>query len=125
MTDLETLETLDIPDSSLEPVRRSRIRPQFPFPAVSVWQTALSLNVAASALFKLGDRLRLFTTPDYFVIARATPETYTHKIASHGNAFFIAAKPIIREQNLRPGVYRLYKCRQGYAIKRNEPLEVY
>lgn len=127
MTDIESL---DIPDESLAPARKTFTNPKFPFPAVSVREKYkgagwFNFNKHASALFEAGDRIRISTTPDYIIFEKADARTGTHRIIHPVTGCAISAASFIREQKLRLGCYRLYKCKQGYAIKRNEPLEEY
>lgn len=133
----ELMEEIDLGSAELEEVQKSAIF-KFDFPAVSVTSGASAyfyFNAAAQPLFENFDKIKFFTTPEYivfadskgdwknaFTIQERRPKLRDKSFSCY--SYFKATIPAaLKEKKIKPGCYKLYKCKQGFAFKRYEPLE--
>lgn len=93
-------------------------------PVVSLGKSQMYFNVAAKPFIPRGVKWYATTS---LIIGLPADETQSSvfKINLTGQ---VGASSIIpatmRQKKLKPGVYQLYKYKNGFAIKRYEPLEV-
>lgn len=134
----ELMEEIDLGSAELEEVQKADIC-KFDFPAVSVTtghSAYFYFNAAAKPLFENFDKIKFFTTPEYVIFADGKGDwknTFSvqerrPKLRDKSISCFSYYKATIpaamKEKKLQPGCYKLYKCKQGFAFKRYEPLEV-
>lgn len=130
----ELMEEIDLGSAELEEVQKAI---SLAFPAVTVTRgdrPYFYFNVAAKPLFENFDKVKFFTTPEYIVFADGKGDwKNTFSIAekqrrsSDKSIYYSYYKAIVpaalKEKKIQPGCYKLYKCKQGFAFKRYEPLE--
>lgn len=134
----ELMEEIDLGSAELEEVLKAYIC-KFDFPAVSVVSgdtPYFYFNVAAKPLFENFDKIKFFTTPEYVIFADGKGDwknTFSvqerrsklrDKSLSCSSYYKATIPAAMKEKKLQPGCYKLYKCKQGFAFKRYEPLEV-
>ena len=133
----ELMEEIDLGSAELEEVQKAYFC-KFNFPAVSVTSgdsPYFYFNAAAKPLFEKFDRVKFFTTPEYIVFADGKGDwknAFSIKEChpklrdkSFSCAYYYKATipAALKEKKIQPGCYKLYKCKQGFAFKRYEPLE--
>ena len=131
----ELMEEIDLGSAELEEVQKTDIC-KFDFPAVSVTagrSAYFYFNAAAKPLFEKFDKIKFFTTPEYVIFADGKGDwknTFSvqerrPRLSDKSFSYYKATIPAaMKEKKLQPGCYKLYKCKQGFAFKRYEPLEV-
>ena len=124
---MEELEMLDLGDVELEEVERGILGGRRPFPTVTVGTACLYFNAEFIKMFgKNNAKFKFYTTPKYVIIAEAGKEDI-HSFSFHvreGRNFANVRYPSgLQEKKLQRGTYKLYKCKQGFAFDRYEPLK--
>ena len=119
----EELEMLDLNELDLEEINRKLSG--FPFPVVTVGTHTIYGNILFKKLVGDTTHIRLYTTPEYVIIEPLSSGDYAnsfrmHKMSNAGCAFTIPV--YLREKKIKPGFYKIYKCKKGYAFKRYEQL---
>ena len=130
----ELMEEIDLGSAELEEVQKTSLF-KFDFPVVSVTAGVSQyfyFNAAAKPLFENFNKIKFFTTPEYIVFVDgkgdwkntfAVQERRPKPGKQHFSPFYKATIPAaMKEKKLQPGCYKLYKCKQGFAFKRYEPL---
>lgn len=130
----ELLEEIDLGSDELEEVTKIRIV-KFDYPIITLTrgESYFFVNAAAKQLFDQFNGIKFFTTPEYVIFADAKGEmknAFTLKKRGakqkyKNYSYYAVAYPAaLKEKKLKPGYYKLYKCKQGLAFKRYEPLGV-
>lgn len=131
----ELMEEIDLGSAELEEVQKTALF-RFDFPAVSVTaghSPYFYFNAAAKPLFEKFDKIKFFTTSEYIVFADGKGDwkntfSVQERRPKPGSKqcfspYYKATIPAaMKEKKLQPGCYKLYKCKQGFAFKRYEPL---
>ena len=96
------------------------------WPAVSYnGSDHLYLNVLASKLFGC-QFVRISSTPKYIIFAPTNEEAYDVfrlKKESSGGAMSMRVPAALKEKRLSNGVYKLYRCKYGFCIKRTPEIK--
>ena len=119
----KNLEELDL--GELEIIEKGTQAINFDFPVVHVLERHLYFNHLASQM--VPKYIQWAVTPDY-VVGRETNEkdknAFRARKGSDCNCM-VATFPakLRREKKLQPGLYKVYKCKGGFAFKRYEQIE--
>lgn len=129
----DLMEEIDLESDELEEVENRLVRFDYPVVTITRDHKYFFLNSASQRLFAQFNRVRIFTTPQYIILSDAKGEiknTFSFKKQkdkqrpSDYSWYVITLPAALKEKKLKPGYYKLYKCKQGFAFKRYEPLEV-
>ena len=127
----ELMEEIDLGVDEPEEVKRKLARFDFPVVTLTKDSKYFYANLLAKKLFDSFKRVRFFTTPQYVIFSDAKGDTKNSfaikECMNKGNAtpyYMITCPTNLKEKKLRPGYYKLYKCKQGFAFKRYEALGV-
>lgn len=94
------------------------------YPAISYSGSEhMYMNVQAAKLFNARN-VRILTTPKYIIFIPTDAQQYdTFKIRPErsGHSMSMRVPAALRGKCLNNGVYKLYRCKYGYCIKRKEP----
>lgn len=120
--ELKLLEELEIDESELELISKTR-NSKFDFPVIGISQQAVFFN--RYAVDMVPPRIKWFTTSEYVIgipAARDDRDGYiTRKVWNEVVVHFPV--PLRKQKKIKPGHYKLYKYKDGFAFKRYEQLE--
>ena len=131
-SEVESMEFIDIENDDFEEIERRRAQNIYKFPTVGVYGTTLGFNIAAYPLLDGWTHICFYTTPEYVIMTKASKNErnafalrryFARESTGYCNQN-VTIPADLKEKKLRHGVYKLYKCKQGLAFKRYEPLEV-
>lgn len=120
------LETIEINDIELELICNKICK--YEYPVVYVGNYTIYFNRFFGKLIKKNtNRIKYFTTPQYVIITEIDGEKVkdTFKLLNSSYETYITTYPsLLREKKIRKGAYKIYRCKQGFAFNRYEPIEV-
>ena len=125
---MNELEELNLDGLDLEEIKR--FMGGYPFPAITAARDYFYCNKPFSNLLtaKGYNYIKFYITPDYVILSPSSEVVENgYKIShSHGNVDWdvltVKLPASMKEKKIRTGVFKIYKCKQGYAFKRYEPL---
>lgn len=122
--ELEELETID---EELETVARQQGAP-VDFPAITIMGKQMYINVPFSQLIPNVKYIEFRVSSSYVIMlpqdhASSTAYKVSTCTKGYGKAVYIPAP--LKEKRIKRGVYKVYKYKEGWAIKRYEPVEVF
>ena len=124
----EEMELLNF-EEDIEEIQKCLPSNQYDFPVVSVSKNGLYLNYWTQKIIdKIGmNAVRFFTTTNYVILVpckkgQSNAFSLCNSGNANGNYKWIGMPKALEEKKIKPGSYRLYKCKQGFCFKRYEPL---
>lgn len=120
MKDFDDIQELSI-DEEFEEVIKSANR--FNFPTITFGDTVYFNNAAVPII---PDHIKWSISPNYLIISPTKKtDINSYPVRTNGRCGKVACTPAIIKngKKIKPGTYRLYKCKNGFAIKRYESLE--
>lgn len=103
----------------------SRAGYKWPFPYITIDAKGyINFNKAATLLIGDARYCKVLFSAEFVVFRFGMSPNGAHKLtprSNHKNSMTCLVTEVI--SRVKPGSYRLYKCRSGYAIKRHEPLK--
>ena len=129
----DLLEEIDLESDELEEVENRLVKFDYPVVTITRGHSYFFFNAASKQLFEQFNRVKFFTTPQYIIFSDAKGEiknTFAfkkqkNKKRSSAYTWYVVSYPAaLKEKKLKPGYYKLYKCKQGFALKRYEPMGV-
>lgn len=118
---LEELPELD----DLELIERVGFSTQLDFPAVCIGKSQIYFNVKATPFLRTWKRVRVYITPEYIVFLPASElDKEAFKIFVGGDKTGMrVGKPVaLTARHPQTGTYKLLKYKDGFAVKRYEPI---
>lgn len=113
----------------LEEVKKLSCESQFDYPVVYVG-SVLYFNKASSVFMNGVQAIKWFVTPEYVVGIPARKGTHNSFLITKtdnksGGSIYYARFPVSlrEEKKLKQGIYKLLKCKNGFAFRRYEPIE--
>lgn len=118
------IEELNLDGEELEIIDKPFPGNRYGFPAVTFTESVAYFNKASKEI--VPEFVEWAVTPDYVIGLKAKEgnrNAYKVRFVPERN-YEIAVFPtgLKREKKLKPGTYKLYKCKGGFAFKRYEPI---
>lgn len=126
MANMDKLELLDLDGIEFDEIEK--IVDGLPYPAVHIGTKSMYFNRAFHRIIPEGQRnVKFYTSSEYVIISltQNDDENTFHlnrDYEKHSTAINMPA--LLREKKIRKGAYKIYKCKQGYAFKRYEPVRL-
>ena len=118
------LEELNIDGIEFDDVERETHK--YPFPVVSITGKVVYCNPSFSALLDGFSYFQFKTSPEYLLIKGGQRETNNSFKVRKAGASVVATLPAnLAEKKIRPGVYKIYKAKDWFAIRRYEPIRTF
>lgn len=126
---MKELEVLNLDGLDFEEIERNL--GGYPFPAVTTTNEYFYINMAFANILDAENAkyIKFYVTPDYVILSPSSEvvnNSYKicHWIQAGRTAACMTVKipANMKEKKIATGVYKIYKCKQGYAFKRYEPM---
>lgn len=122
-------EFIDVDDGECQEIKKNINNQRYDFPAVAFSDngegivSVANVNTIATALFGDTERLKIKFTANYIMfIPSKEPSDFKLIKAKTRNAKITSTK--FNSTNLRNKVFKLYRFKDGFLIKRNEPIMI-
>lgn len=118
------IEELNLDGEELEIIGKAFGASRYEYPVVTFCENLAYFN--KPALDIVPEFVELAVTPEY-VIGRKSEKgnknAYKTRVVHGVCKLMTFPAKLKREKKFKPGTYKLYKCRDGFALKRYEPME--
>ena len=118
MNDIEELFL----DDGIEFEEIEKYSSRYRLPVVVVRDSIIYFNAKAAKYVPAN--LKFFATSEYFICLPTTPNATNgfKTFAVKGGGLQMHTPTALKEKSIKPGVYNIYKYKDGFAFKRYEPL---
>lgn len=121
------LEELEIIDEEFETVTRQQWAP-VDFPAITIMEKQMYINAPFSQLIPNVKYIEFRVSSSYIIMLpqdHASSTAYKVSSCTRGDGKAVSIPASLKEKRIKRGVYKIYKYKEGWAIKRYEPVEVF
>lgn len=116
------IEEVEFNEEELEGISFN-VRSWFDFPTITVGYPLMYLNAKSASIVEADAYYKAYKTPEYIVLKKCSQGTAgAVKMVHHRSRFSCSSSAIIKNAQIKQGVYKLYKCKDGVCFKRYERL---
>lgn len=118
------LEEINIDGIEFDDVERETHK--YPFPVISITGKIVYCNPAFSALLDGFSYFQFKTSPEYLLIKAGRGQSdNSFKLRKQGASVATTLPANLAEKKIRPGVYKIYKAKDWFAIRRYDPIRTF
>ena len=93
------------------------------FPAITFCSTTIYFNKLFTELLAGFEYVKYYTTTEFLIIEPCKNRDGAFSINNLKQGSTTVIPTHLASKKIRPGSYKVYRCKMGYAIKRYEPIE--